>query len=549
MEKRSFDQPPLLPLWIGGGIATFMLLSGLSVYLLYQNQVEFRDELTRLALMSQVSGAHSQAAVAPEKPVIEKNPWVEVQKKTKDPVLQLFVQSAKYNWLEPYKAPTQTESLGSGFFINAEGHLITNYHVIDEASSVHIQIPSLGKEQFEIEVVGANPERDIALMKLTQESLNRIKEQLGAIPFLPLGDSDEILRGQEVLALGYPLGQQTLKSTHGIVSGRERLPGHPYGYIQISAPINPGNSGGPSINAYGEVIGINTAAIIQAQNVGYIVPINEVKAALSDLYKVKLLRRPFLGGIFTITSNETVKFLNNPEGGGWYVAHVFTNSLLEKAGVREGDMLYEVNGFRVDRFGEVSVPWSEDKVSVLELFNRFTVGDELAFTIYRKGDRKVLRFKLELANLPPVRQVYPEFEPQDYEIIGGLVVMNLTMNHVATLIEHSPHLLAYHKPQQQYEPAVVITHLFANSEAYKSRSLSPGVIIKEVNGQQVRTLDEFKKAVLKGKHKEFLTLRILDRAVDGMFVALSLKKIIRDEKMLAARYSYAPSKLFSQLKG
>ena len=119
-----------------------------------------------------------------------------------------------------------------------------------------------------------------------------IKRVLGSIPFLPLGDSDLIHRSDEVLALGYPLGQQSLKSTTGVISGREQH------LIQMSAAINPGNSGGPSLNTKGEVIGINSAGIPAAQNVGYMIPINDLKIVLADLYKVKLLRKPFLGVLF-----------------------------------------------------------------------------------------------------------------------------------------------------------------------------------------------------------------------------------------------------------
>ena len=160
---------------------------------------------------------------------------------------------------------------------------------------MQIEIPILGVEQLPVEIVGVSPERDIALLRLTPRSKEKIKKALGELPFLKLGNSDAVRRGQEVLALGYPLGVQALKSTQGIVSGRERIKLIKQSCIQITAPLNPGNSGGPSINAAGEVIGINFAGVIAAQNVGYILPINDLKAAIKDLYKIRLLRRPVLG--------------------------------------------------------------------------------------------------------------------------------------------------------------------------------------------------------------------------------------------------------------
>ncbi len=536
---------PIVALVLGAVVFITMPVA----YFLYQGQLALRGEIARMHRTQQNIEA-PKAMPLPEvtDAVSGKTTWVDVQRALKDTVVQLFVQRARFNWLEPFKPPVQDESLGSGFFISEDGHFISNFHVVEEASSIHIQVPSLGKEQFAAEVVGVSPERDVALLKLTGDAHARLTKHLGRIPSLTLGNSDPIARGQEILALGYPLGGQTLKSTQGIVSGRERYPGHPYGFIQMTAPLNPGNSGGPSINTAGEVIGINSAGVLSAQNVGFIIPINEVKAALDDLYHVRLLRKPFLGGIFTMTNTETIDYFGNPDGGGWYVAHIFDDSLLKRAGVQEGDMLYEVDGFRVDRFGEVTVPWSEDKVSVLELMNRFKVGDQLNFTLYRKGSRQEISFELEQAKLPPVRQVFPDFEDVDHDIIGGMVVMNLTMNHVAMMLEGAPHLVRYRKPARQYEPAVVITHIFANSPAYNSRVLMPGIIIQEVNGKKVETLGDFREACKAGKGGKYLTMKLLDRQIDGMFIALDLEEILEKEQYLASRYYYQVSPLVRELK-
>ena len=142
------------------------------------------------------------------------------------------------------------------------------------AISIMAQMPSFGKHQFEVDLVGIMPEKDVALLKFKQEDIVMICQSLGSLSYLQLGDSDAVHRSQEILALGYPLGQQSLKSTTGVISGRET------GMIQMSAPINPGSSGGPSLNCLGQVIGINTAGIMAAQNVGYIIPINDLKIFL-----------------------------------------------------------------------------------------------------------------------------------------------------------------------------------------------------------------------------------------------------------------------------
>lgn len=467
--------------------------------------------------------------------------WLDVQKHAKDTVVQIFTQVSKFNWLEPYKTPLQYATAGSGFFINDKGYLVTNFHVVSQASSVKIQIPSFGREQFDVDIIGVCPDRDLALLKLTDESLERIKKDIGKIPYLEFGNSDLILRTQEILALGYPLGQERLKSTLGIVSGRERA-----GFIQITAPLNPGNSGGPSLDSEGKIVGINFAGVLEAQNIGYIIPINEVKSAIKDLYKVKLLRKPILGCIFTVATSDMVKYFGNPLRGGWYIAKVFENTTLEKVGVKENDMLYEVNGYKLDLYGDLSVPWSDDKISLLDFLNRFTVGDDIHFVIYRKGKRKDFRFKLDNKYLPPIRKIYPEWESEaiDYEIIGGMVVMSLTLNHVAILLSKAPSMTKYLRLEEQHEPVILVTHIFPNSQAYKSRILTPSAIIDEVNDKKISTLDDFRQAVKEGKKTGFITIKTKDK----MFGVLPVNKILQDEDMLASRYFYKKSKLLDYLK-
>lgn len=471
------------------------------------------------------------------------NTWLDIQKQVKDTVIQVFAHVTEFNWLEPYKTPDQGEGSGSGFFINDNGDIISNYHVVAQASSVEVQIPSFGLERFDVDIIGVSPERDIALLTLTKESREKIIQKIKKIPFLKLGDSDGILRSQEVLALGYPLGQTRLKSTLGIVSGRERLGSS--GFIQITAPLNPGNSGGPALDTNGDVIGINARGIMEAQNVGYIIPINEVKSALEDLPKVKLLRKPTLGCIFTAATPEMVNYLANPSEGGWYIAKVFEGTLLESVGIKEGDMLYQINGHNIDMYGDIDVPWSEDKASLFEFLNRLTVGNMLDFVVYRKGERKEFKFKFEPKYLPPIRMMYPEFEREatDYEIMGGMVVMQLTLNHVSIMLSRVPDLVRFGKIELQHEPALVITHILPNSQAFKARVLRPGEIINEVNGEKVKTLADFRKSVLKTKESGYLTIR----TDNNLYGVMSAEKIVREEDMLVGRYFFKKSPLIDQL--
>lgn len=506
----------------------------------YQSSISARiDALTKQHISSKKDG-HLGTNLSEEP---NDSSWLGVQKKVKDTVVQVFAHMSEFNWLEPYKSPEQSESAGSAFFVNAEGNLVSNYHVVAQASSVEIQIPSFGLERFDVDIIGVAPERDIALLKLTAESKERICKKIGKIPFLSLGDSDSILRSQEILALGYPLGQSRLKSTLGIVSGRERLGNT--GFIQISAPLNPGASGGPTLNTKGEVVGIISCGIPSAQNIGYIIPINEVTSALKDLPLVKLLRKPTLGCLFTAATPEMVKYFNNPGEGGWYIAKVFKGTLFENVGIQADDMLYEINGYRIDMYGDLDVPWSEDKASLFEFLNRLNIGDKLTLSIFRKGVHKEFSFIFEPNFLSPIRMIYPEFEPEavDYEIIGGMVIMPLTLNHVLTLKARTPDLMRYGKIELQHEPAILITNILPNSQAAKARILQAGEIIEMVNGQKVKTLADFRNAILDGAGTGYITLR----TDDNFYAVLPTDKIIKEEDMLAGRYFYKKSPLIEAL--
>jgi len=463
--------------------------------------------------------------------------WGPVQDSSRDTVVQIVSSVAATNLLQPYTPPNIGIVSGSGFFIDDQGHIITNAHVVDQAKGIWIQIPSLGKRIIDVEVVGVSPDRDLALLRVSPEGLDLIRQELGGVPFLALGDSDLVHRADDVLALGYPLGQQSLKSTTGVISGREQ------NLIQMSAPINPGSSGGPLLNTRGEVVGINSAGVSEAQNVGYIIPVNDLKIVLPDLHKVKLLRKPFLGVLFNNATDALTEYLGNPYPGGCYVVEVVKNSPLEKIGVRNGDMIYEINGHRIDIFGEIKLPQInlDDKLSIIDYVSRLAIGDKIELVVYRRGERKEFKFAFNFTDQPAIHERYLGYEDIDYEIFGGMVVMPLTLNHIPLLGSRVPGILKYAETKYQTEPVLVITHIFPNSQLYRSRSIPAGATVNEVNGKKVGTLDEFREAIKQSAHSKFLTLRVSDnvtRKSENILVVLPFDKLIEEEPKLARDFRY-----------
>ncbi|TET06948.1 trypsin-like serine protease [Candidatus Dependentiae bacterium] len=458
--------------------------------------------------------------------------WAPIQQRANNAAVQIVSQVGEFNWLQPYDIRQEVEIHGSGFFINAEGEIITNAHVVEEAKRIWIHLLSLGKKPINVDILSIAPERDIALLRVKQEDKEVLKKILGTIPYLPLGNSDEVRRTDNVLILGYPLGQQHLKSATGIISGREFLEGQ--SFIQTTAPINPGNSGGPLLNRKGRVIGINTAAVTKAQNVGYSIPINELKLIFDELHKKPFIRKPFFGFAFNNSSDFQATFLGNPKPGGLYINKIFKNSLAEKIGLTEGDMIYIFNGFTIDVFGEATVPWSPDKAPIIDLISRLKFGKIIPITIYRKSARKELSLEFKESPIYPIRTMYPDYEKIEYEIIGGMVVMQLTDNHLPLLKNKNPYLVRFEKIENKIEPVLVVTHILHGSAIQQLRSLKVGDIITDINGKEVKTLETFRTALYEGVTSNSLQIK----TADNIFVVLPLRKILEDEKQLSKQFGY-----------
>jgi len=474
----------------------------------------------------------------------QSEPWRQIQEDIGNTVVQIFAQIAEFNWFQPYATPEQYGTRGSGFLINEQGAIITNYHVIDQAVAVWVQMPALGKRPIRAHVTGFCPDMDIALLQIDADDLARIRQTLGSIAYLPLGNSDTIRRTDVVLALGYPLGQESLKSTTGVISGREQH------LIQTDAPINPGNSGGPLLNAQGQVIGINTSGITEAQNVGYAIPVNHVRIILPTFEHTQILRKPYWGLISMKSTDAMADYFGNPQPGGCFLPEAVKEGLLHKAGLQTEDMIYEVDGHRMDIYGQLLLPWSEDKISITDYLSQLPLGGTVQLVVYRKGERLEFTLALKPTKMPPVHMVYPWYEQVDYEVFAGMVVMPLTLNHVRFLEDKVPGLASYAHTMGNKGPTLLITHIFANSELGQSRTMMPGCTIKEVNGIAVNTLEEFRAALTKSLETGFFVLKVVDQiscATDNMMVVLPIDNLINELPQLSELYRFPVSDAVKQL--
>jgi len=256
----------------------------------------------------------------------------------------------------------KTQSLGSGVIIDADGHILTNAHVVDKASKIYI---ALSDNQLELEakLVGKDTRIDLAILKIVA---------VGEYPFLPPGRSDDLMLGETIIAIGNPLGLGHSITTGIISSLKRRIQvGQQYSsvFIQTDALINPGNSGGPLININGELIGINTAIARQAQGIGFSVPINTAKRVLGDLIDFGRVRRGFLGVSVGAVSPAFVRSYGQ---SGVLIEEVLPSSPARKAGLLEADVVLAIDN--------VPVSSPEHYHSLLQTY---TPDDSLNFTLLR----------------------------------------------------------------------------------------------------------------------------------------------------------------------
>jgi len=242
------------------------------------------------------------------------------------------IQAMKINKAKPQR---RFETIiGSGVIIDKDGQVLTNAHVVDGAASLQVTLDS--GERMTARTMGLDPVLDVALLRIDVRNV---------LPAARLGDSSVLRVGDEVLAIGNPIGlDQTM--TRGIVSGLNRLlPGSlDQPMIQTDAPINPGNSGGPLVDRCGHVIGINTFISEDAQSIGFAIPVNAAKTILRDLRETGRVIRPWLGLQGRAVDTRLGSIIRLPLTSGYLVEVVYDGSPADKAGVRGGNLSVVVQG-------------------------------------------------------------------------------------------------------------------------------------------------------------------------------------------------------------
>jgi len=359
---------------------------------------------------------------------------------------------------------------GSGFLISKDGYILTNTHVVGDMDKITVKLAD-GRE-FDAKRIGADPRTEVALIKIEADDL----------PFLQTGDISKLEIGEWVIAIGTPFGlNKTL--TVGVVSakGRTNIGITDYeDFIQTDAAINPGNSGGPLLNIHGEVIGINTAIYSQSggyMGIGFAVPIDMALNIKDQLVANGYVKRGYIG--VYLNPGEVTKEMANSFGydqpGGVLIAEVMQDGPADKAGIKSGDILIELEGVKI-----------KDNQSFRNNVARIMPNVKTEFVIIRDGKRKTVTVEV---GLMPGDEVSAEKKEQILDKVGfKLQVLN---SEIAEQLGYKS------------EEGLVVTEVFPGSAAER-QGLKVGMLILEVNRQAVKSLSDFEEAADKTKDGRML---------------------------------------------
>jgi serine protease Do len=414
--------------------------------------IAFEDAVEKVAAAILPAVVHINVEKSVDQPTM--NPFQD------DPFFRYFFGPGQRTPQSPQRQ--RLTGLGTGMIIDAEGHILTNNHVVGGADKVTVKL-SAGVE-LPAKVVGTDPKTDLAVIQV---------KPTRDMKYVSFGDSDKLRIGQWVVAIGSPRGlDQTV--TVGVVSAKNRRgvgllgPSGYEDYIQTDAAINPGNSGGPLVNLRGEVVGVNSAIFSTSggfQGIGFAVPSNMAKEVATALIKQGKVTRGWLGVAIQQVTQDMVRSLRLKDASGIIVSDVTEGSPAAKAGIEREDVIVRYNGQRVTDIAEF-----RQRVAATE------VGKEVRVVVVRRGQEREISVKIERQ---PDEGTLALAEGEGIDI--GVRVENITSDVARRLGMRSTE-------------GVLITDVAEDSPAAEA-GLEPGDVILSINNEPVKNLSDYSKII------------------------------------------------------
>lgn len=448
-------------------------------------------------------------------------------------VVKIICVERSFSWYKPYKTRTR-RGTGTGFFFDSNGYILTCAHVIRNAMEISFEVEVEGSEKYPAQLVSICPEKDLAVLKSTKYRNKK---------FLHLGNSDELETDDTTsgATFGHVLGGNLIP-TVGEINKVGR-------HLHTTAPINPGNSGGPLFRTFKGspktylVYGVNYKKRVGRgiSSMGLAVPINQFKAIKHKMVsgKNKIVRVPDLIWEYSHTNKTLLNSLNIPTkcSGGYYVKTVFEGSPLKQIGVNQGDIICSINNLQINNNGKLA----KTNMNLKNYLYNFSTDDKIPITFWSREKKTLVKDTLQFSDFIPykIRKRYPTVEDIDYEIIGGMIVMELADNHIGDFFRNdvdltaqdTSTLLSYTKTKNRLKGALIITSVFPSSDI--SDILSSGIILKKVNDKNVYDLDDF-RSELSNTKSEFIKFE----TESGTIATLNIKKAIKENVLFSDRLRY-----------
>jgi Do/DeqQ family serine protease len=375
----------------------------------------------------------------------------------------------------------QYTSLGSGVIIDGhEGLILTNTHVVQQTGTIKVVLQD--EREFEANIVGADPDSDLAVLKI---------DSAESLPSISMGNSDDLMIGETVIAIGNPFGFSHTVTT-GVISALNRSIRTEdrvyHDFIQIDASINPGNSGGPLLNINGDLIGINTAIYAKAQGIGFAIPIGKARKIILDLIQYGEVIQAWIGIVVQEIDEKLAQYLKILNEKGVIIKAVEPQSPARKAGLQKGDIILAIGDKKITSIGDYE-----------SITKNLQAGDSLNAVISRNGKKQQATVKTE---------VFP------LALAGDLAygLLGIRVEDLSESNRRQFHIIA--------KEGAVISEISKNSQLAQIGA-RPGDVIRQINDYSIHTSEDFKKAVVKYRRKNSMVL-LLQRGEQGYYITVPL---------------------------
>ena len=428
-------------------------------------------------------------------------------KSTYNSTIRIIANNQDNDYFNPSNIIMEEPSIGTGFFID-KNIIITCAHVIESAQTIYFNIPSISSNRHKAKIQGICPSLDLAIL----QSIDFESKY-----FLDLHNSDNINLQEQITVVGFPLGSDKLKVTKGIISGSQD------GYIQIDSAINSGNSGGPLLNTEQKVIGIISSKVINADNIGYAIPIN-----LLSIFKSNSVNKVYhscnLLAKFSNTSEFRINQLNeiniekhNKIISGQTVSKMSKMSPLKTIDINPFDLIIEIDNKVISNYGEITtISGNGIKMNFTDYIERLIPGIEYQIKFFSIKERKIISAKIifPTENNIGVKKILPAFDQLNYINVGGLILTPLTINAMETNNKIALRLRKYSSYVERFCPKVFVANIDPSSSFRLSENINAGDVINKINGKEILTLDDVLEIIDKTTNNKYITIETKNNKID-----------------------------------